>query len=234
MLATTVAKGDSIDYTPAADVAAGAIVFLGDIVAIATSALAAGVLGALAVEGVFAFAKDDTSGPVFAQGDPAFWDSANSQAVAVCGAGMRRLGTVVTAAGASDSTVRIKINDDIALPAVLQRRVWEEVAINKTLDAEDVGKVMLVTVDAVVITLPSTAAKMAFVIANGGADGAVGLSVSPAAIDKIMGADLPGVDNKDRINTKATARRLDYVSIFGDAVDGYVVEAERGIWAAEA
>lgn len=234
MLASAVAPGDSIDYTPAADLAIGTPTFLGDLVGVPLSAIAAGVLGALAIAGIFAFAKDDTSGPVFAQGDHVFWDSANSQAVAVQGAGMRRLGTAAAAAGASDSTVRVKINDGMCLPAALQRRIWEEVAVNKTLDAEDVGKVMLVTVDAVVITLPSTAVKMAFTIANGGADGTVGLSVSPAALDKIMGADLAGVDNKDRINTKATAKRLDYISIFGDAVDGYVVAAERGIWAAEA
>ena len=234
MLATAVATGDSINYTPAADLAAGVPTFLGDVVGVPTSPILAGVLGALAIAGVFAFAKDDTTGPVFAQGDHVFWDAANSQAVAVQGAGMRRLGTAAAAAGTSDSTVRVKINDGMCLPAALQRRIWEEVAVNKTLDAEDVGKVMLVTADAVVITLPATAAGLQFVVANGGADAAVGLSVSPAAADKIMGADLAGVDNKDRINTKATAKRLDYVSIFGDAVDGYVVAAERGTWAAEA
>ncbi|HAT09765.1 MAG TPA: hypothetical protein DCS97_04075 [Planctomycetes bacterium] len=234
MLASAVAVGDSINYTPAADLAIGTPTFLGDLVGIPVSAIAAGILGALAIAGVFAFAKDETSGPVFAQGDHVFWDAANSQAVAVQGAGMRRLGTAVAAAGTSDSTVSVKINDGMCLPDALQRRIWEEVAASKTLDAEDVGKVMLVTVDTVVITLPATAAKMAFVIANGGADGAVGLSVSPAAADKIMGANLAGVDNKDRINTKATAKRLDFIRIFGDAVDGYVVESERGIWAAEA
>lgn len=234
MLAVNVARGDSIPYTPAADLSAGVPVFLGDVVGIPTSAIPAGILGALAISGIFAFAKDDTSGPVIAAGDQMFWDAANSQATNVAGAGFKRLGTATEAAGASTSTVPIKINDGMQLPAALQNKVWEEVTGNKTLDAEDVGKVMLVTADAAVITLPATAAKMAFTIANGGANGAVGLSVSPAEADKIMGADLAGVDNKDRINTKATAKRLDFIAIFGDAVDGYVVEAERGTWAAEA
>lgn len=234
MLAVNVARGDSIPYTPAADLSAGVPVFLGDVVGIPTSPILAGILGALVITGIFAFAKDDTSGPVIAAGDPVFWDAANSQATNLAGAGFKRLGTATEAAGASTSTVNVRINDGVQVPAALQNKVWEAVAANKTLDAEDVGKVMLVTVDGVVITLPSTAAKMAFVIANGGADGAVGLSVSPAAADKIMGADLAGVDNKDRVNTKATAKRLDFISIFGDAVDGYVVDAERGTWAAEA
>lgn len=231
MLATTVACGDSIDYTPAAAVDAGAVVFLGDMVGIATSAIAASVQGALACCGIFAIAK---GAAVFAQGDPVFWDAANSQAVAVGGAGMKLLGVTAAPAATGDTTVRTHINYGVRLPAALQGKVFEAVAVNKTLDAEDVGKVMLVTVDGVVITLPATAAKMAFVIANGGADAAVGLNVSPAAADKIMGADLAGVDNKDRINTKATAKHLDYIAIFGDAADGYVVEAERGTWAAEA
>jgi predicted RecA/RadA family phage recombinase len=234
MLAVNVARGDSIPYTPAADLSAGVPVFLGDVVGIPTSTILAGIIGALAIVGIFGFAKDDTSGPVIAAGDPVFWDAANSQATNLGAAGFKRIGTATEAAGASTAVVNVRINDGVTLPAALQNKVWEAVAVNKTLDAEDVGKVMLVTADAVVITLPATAAKMAFVIANGGADGAVGLSVSPDAADKIMGADLAGVGNKDRINTKATAKRLDFVSIFGDAVDGYVVEAERGTWAAEA
>jgi predicted RecA/RadA family phage recombinase len=234
MLAVNVARGDSIPYTPAADLSAGVPVFLGDVVGIPTSPILAGILGALAITGIFGFAKDDTSGPVIAAGDPVFWDAANSQATHIAGAGFKRLGTATEAAGASAAVVNVRINDGVQVPAALQNKVWEEVTGNKTLDAEDVGKVMLVTADTAVITLPSTAAKMAFTIANGGANGAVGFSVSPAALDKIMGADLPGVDNKDRINTKATAKRLDFIAIRGDAVDGYVVEAERGTWAAEA
>jgi hypothetical protein len=49
-----------------------------------------------------------------------------------------------------------------------------------------------------------------------------------------MGADLAGVDNKDRINTKATAKRLDHVHLVADGVNGYFVSTERGVWAAEA
>jgi predicted RecA/RadA family phage recombinase len=234
MLAVNVARGDSIPYTPAADLSAGVPVFIGDVVGIPTSQILAGILGALVISGIFAFAKDDTSGPVIAAGDPVFWDAANSQATNDAGAGLKRLGTATEAAGVSTSTVAVKINDGVTLPAALQGRVWEAVAANKTLDIQDVGKVMLVTVDAVVITLPATAAGLDFVVANGGGDAAVLATISPNAADKIMGADLAGVDNKDRINTKATAKHLDYCHLTYGGADGWLVVAERGTWAAEA
>ena len=64
--------------------------------------------------------------------------------------------------------------------------------------------------------------------------GAVKLSVDPAAADKIQGPDLPGTDNKDLINTKATARRGDYVKLETGDANGAVVTELRGIWATEA
>lgn len=110
----------------------------------------------------------------------------------------------------------------------------ETVSANKTLDAEDVGKWMEVNTDAVVITLPATAAGLVFRIRNVGADGAVGINVSPQALDKIMGPDIAGVDNKDLINTKATAKKGDYVILIADGVNGYFVLDINGTWAAEA
>lgn len=233
MLAYPVARGDSIDYTPASAVAAGVLVFLGFLVGVATSAIAASVQGALAVSGIFEVAKDGTSGPVIAVGDPVFWDAANSVATNVQTRNLPYLGTCVAAAGASDAVVRVRLNDGTGVPAALQGRLWEEVTANKTLDIEDVGKVMLVTVDAKVITLPAVAAGLRYIVANGGADGAVLVTVSPDAADKIMGADLAGANDKDRLNTKATAKRLDYIDLAYGSVDGWLVNAERGIWAAE-
>lgn len=70
-------------------------------------------------------------------------------------------------------------------------------------------------------------------IANGGADGAVAVTISPNANDKIMGPNIAGVDNKDRINTKATAKTGDFIVIVGDGVDGWDITREVGTWAAE-
>ena len=111
---------------------------------------------------------------------------------------------------------------------------FEDVADNKTLDAEDVGKVINVTADAKTITLPAVSAGLEYVIRNGGASGTVEVTVSPNAVDKIMGADLAGVDDKDRINTKATAIIGDYIHLIYGGATGWMVVAERGTWAAEA
>ncbi|MBI2313578.1 MAG: hypothetical protein HYU77_13845 [Betaproteobacteria bacterium] len=110
----------------------------------------------------------------------------------------------------------------------------ETISADKTLDAEDSGKLFWVDTDAKVITLPAIADGLGgCLIINGGAFGAVAVNVSPAAVDMILGPDITGADNKDLINTKATARRGDRVKIdLGDA-DGYVVTELVGTWARE-
>jgi hypothetical protein len=106
-------------------------------------------------------------------------------------------------------------------------------AATKTLDAQDTGKLIWVTVDSV-ITLPATATALAGVtLMCGGPFGTVQISADPNASDKIMGPDLAGTDNKDLINTKATARRGDYITLTAGHTDGYVVNRIRGTWASE-
>lgn len=106
-------------------------------------------------------------------------------------------------------------------------------AATKTLDAQDTGKVIFVTVDSVV-TLPVTATALASVtLVNAGAFGTVQIAADPNANDKIMGPDLAGTDNKDLINTKATARRGDYVTLTAGHADGYVVNQLVGTWVSE-
>lgn len=112
--------------------------------------------------------------------------------------------------------------------------VRETISADKTLDIEDNGKLFWVDTDAKTITMPAVATPVNCAIVNGGAFGAVKLSVSPAAADKIQGPDLPGTDNKDLINTKATARRGDYVRLITGDANGPIVEALRGTWATEA
>lgn len=107
-------------------------------------------------------------------------------------------------------------------------------AATKTLDAQDTGKVFFVTVTSV-ITLPATATALADVtLVCMAAAGTAQISADPAAADKIMGPDLAGVDNKDLINTLATAKRGDYITLTAGHADGYVVNRMKGTWAAEA
>lgn len=111
----------------------------------------------------------------------------------------------------------------------------ETISVDKTLDAEDSGKLFWVDTDAKIVTLPAIATGLdGFVVVNGGAFGGVLVAISPAAADMILGPDITGADNKDLLNTKATARRGDYVILGGNDADGYSTLALRGIWAREA
>ena len=116
--------------------------------------------------------------------------------------------------------------------ALWQKR--ETIDVAKTLVATDTGKLFFVVATAV-ITLPATAtAGQTIALVNGGADGAVQISVDPQALDKVMGPGLAGTDNKDLINTLATARRGDYVVLTAGHADGWTVNFMRGAWATEA
>jgi hypothetical protein len=112
--------------------------------------------------------------------------------------------------------------------------VREAIAANKTLDAEDSGKLFWVDTDAVVITLPAVAVGTLCKVVNGGGFGAILVTISPAALDSIEAPDITAADDKDILNTKATARRGDFATL-GDAnADGYIVTEMRGIWARQA
>lgn len=110
----------------------------------------------------------------------------------------------------------------------------ETKSANYTVDAEDYGKIIYVDTDGVVLTLPAIATSGYLTVVNAGSFGAVGLSISPNAADKIMGPDIAGADNKDLINTKATAQRGDFVTLKYGTADGWMVIAKRGTWAQEA
>lgn len=111
--------------------------------------------------------------------------------------------------------------------------VRETVAGALTLDIEDNGKLFVVTADAGVITLPAVATPVNCVIMNGGAFGTVLVSISPDANDKIRGPNIAGTNNKDLLNTKATARRGDFARLVVGDADGPFVAELRGTWATE-
>lgn len=111
----------------------------------------------------------------------------------------------------------------------------EEVTANKTLDQADSGVPQVVTADAVVVTLPATVAGLTYVIVNGSnRQGDVGVTVSPNASDQIIGNGFTAADDKDAINTKATARPGDKLVLVGDGVDGWFVQEVKGTWVREA
>lgn len=112
---------------------------------------------------------------------------------------------------------------------------YETVSDDKTLDVQDNGKVLFVDTDAKTVTLPAVATGLSVTIVNIGAFGTVAVNVSPQAADLIHAPDIPGTDNKDHINTKATAQRGDLVKVVGGLVStGYNVVDQKGVWAQEA
>lgn len=119
-----------------------------------------------------------------------------------------------------------------------------DVTENKTVAAVDGGVVQVVRTDAITITLPSTADGLAFTFMNGGdnasgtptgaaADGSCAVNISPAAADLITGVLATPVDNKDLINTKATSKVGDEVTIIGGDANGWNITSIKGIWARE-
>lgn len=104
-------EGSAIDYTPGADVAAGIVVVLSDLVGVTKRDIKANTLGALAVMGVFDIAKEGGVGVTFSIGDKVYWDDANDFAVATDGAGANKLlGKAVLAAADADTTVRVRLS----------------------------------------------------------------------------------------------------------------------------
>ena len=232
--------GEKIIATAAAAIVAGVPQWLGQMLAIPERDVVSGDVHEPIVSGLMKGKFTTTAGNA---GDNVWWDAdgspyggtASSGAFTVVASdGDYWAGTLAEALAAADGEALFYLNkENPALPS-WRHLAHEAVSANKTLDAQDVGKVIWVDTDAKVITLPATVAGLKFIIANAGADGAVIVAVSPNANDKIMGADVAGVDNKDRNNTKTTAVHGDYIVLIGDGADGYFVLEERGTWAAEA
>lgn len=111
-------------------------------------------------------------------------------------------------------------------------RVWETFSADATLDKEDTGKGFWVDTDAKTATLLTFAALTAIdvMFVNGGAFGTIAVSIDPAAGDLISGPDDTGADGGIMVNTKATARRGDYVKIVTGGDEGYLVSEKKGIW----
>lgn len=100
-----------------------------------------------------------------------------------------------------------------------------------TLDAEDSGKYIFVTVDATV-TIPATAVALADVtLVCMGPYGTVQISVDPDNADKLHGPNLAPADGVIVANTKATAQRGDLITLTNGHANGAVVNNIKGVWA---
>ena len=112
MDARYVQRGDAIDYTPLADVAAGDIVVLGKLVGVAKLDIPAETPGALALTGIYEVTKN--AGTAFAAGSEVAWDATNKKAVASGTSGSVKIGHAVALTGASDTYVYVRLVQGLA------------------------------------------------------------------------------------------------------------------------
>jgi predicted RecA/RadA family phage recombinase len=108
MQAQFIHDGRHIDFTPEVDVPVGSIVIQGDLVGITKRDLKAGVLGTVAVEGVFDIPKDPADAEVFTMGQKVY--ATNDGIVTDVDTGTVYLGKVVADAAATDKFVRVRLS----------------------------------------------------------------------------------------------------------------------------
>ena len=105
MQARYIQRGESIDFLPDRDIAAGEIVIRNSLVGVARIPVKKGTLGSLALSGVF-----DVTKPVrcaFSVGAAVYWDAARQSAVT---SGDQLLGLAAESSRVNDSHVRVILN----------------------------------------------------------------------------------------------------------------------------
>lgn len=107
-------RGDEIDYTAGSDIAAGALVLVGDKPGVAKFAIPNGATGALSMRGVFDVAQDGAA--AVSVGDKIYWDATEGKATKTASTGSggdtvynTRIGVAVAAAASGADTVRVLI-----------------------------------------------------------------------------------------------------------------------------
>ncbi len=105
MQARYIQRGESIDFVPERDIAAGEIVIRNGLIGVARIPVKKGTLGSLALSGVF-----DVTKPVrcaFSVGAAVYWDTVRQSAVT---SGELLLGLAAESSKLNDSHVRVILN----------------------------------------------------------------------------------------------------------------------------
>ena len=106
MKARYVQRGESIDYTPETDVAAGDIIKVGSLVGVAKLDIKAGELGALALVGVY---EVEGNGTAVEAGAVVSVDPTTGKVCAEGASGAVKFGHAVQSAAATDATVLVRL-----------------------------------------------------------------------------------------------------------------------------
>jgi hypothetical protein len=120
------------------------------------------------------------------------------------------------------------------------RSKQETLTTSGSVDVNQAGTEFNIATDALTITLPAIDANnigMEFTFRNTGADGNNIITLSPASTDAVHGTvgsvQSGGVDNKDWINTKATANKGDWCTLKAVALTDWYLTGGDGVWASE-
>ncbi len=105
-----------------------------------------------------------------------------------------------------------------------------------TLDINDNGKILLIDTTGI-FTLPAVNTKYGpYTFVNYGEEAAatgisdVQITIAPNSNDRMSGCDITALEDKDIVNTLATAKRGDYITLaYGDG-DGWSIVAMGGVW----
>ena len=94
----------------------------------------------------------------------------------------------------------------------------------------------LIVTGTTTVTLPAVTAHHAYWIINGNPSGTGLLTISPNASDKFLfdAAGGTGTDDKDIINTQATAKRGDYIKCVFGTTNTWTISEMHGTWVDEA
>jgi predicted RecA/RadA family phage recombinase len=226
--------GDILPYTnPSAStaIAVDTVVSIGGKIGVAMSKLAASGAESVNFYGVHDLPALSTD--TWKMGDMLWWDPTNLV--------LTRLGTpVLWPAGiaAADKAVTtgvratVKLNDFTSVPPSLLGKTVIDTAVDLTfVAATHSGAIINVTADAKTVTLPTGVAGMEALIVNNVADGGALVTVDLDGNEIIAGANLTIAATKTANNTKATAKRGDYLHLICNvAATSWRCVDRRGTW----
>jgi len=233
-------EGTMIDYTPVGAVTAGNILQVGSLSAFSPLDIAAGKLGAVAVDGVI---RGPYVGGVANIGDNIWWDANGTPyGGAATGAYTRNaaagdwwVGTLVRAVVAASTTCDIalnKVNEN--LPAWTGRTHFQTAADLTMVEATHSGGVIHVTQDGgfdTTILFPVGVVGMEYIIQSDAGDGINRLTIDLNGNETIIGANFTLTATNTAKNTLLTAKRGDYMHLVCEGTAGaWRCVAKRGAW----
>lgn len=175
--ATYISGGNTIDYTPTANVAAGDVVVRSDLVGVASTAIKSNELGSLDLEGVFDIVQ---AAEIITVGHPVYWDADGSN-----------VGSTVGNSGAITETVSGNTFAGFALETTAATDTRVKVQL-KSVDSSNAGYALATNLNARLIFETNRAAVAEAAAIVTATNAAISFFVTPGAT---VTQALPGITN---------------------------------------